>query len=160
MSQAKLTVEAPAKLNLFLNITGRRADGYHLLDSLFTFVGLCDSLEISPADGLSLRIDGPMAEVLAADEENLVLKAARRLATASGAEQRAAIRLTKRIPVAAGLGGGSADAAAALRGLSAFWGLDWPASRLEALAATLGADIPACVQSRPVLATGVGDILV
>jgi 4-diphosphocytidyl-2-C-methyl-D-erythritol kinase len=154
-----ISIDAPAKLNLFLNVTGRRGDGYHLLDSLFAFVGLADTLDIEPAEVLSLRIVGPMAEGLEANEGNLVLKATRLLASTAGVEPRGALTLTKRIPVAAGLGGGSADAAAALRGLSRSWGLDWPAARLEALAATLGADVPACVQSRPIVATGVGDIL-
>jgi 4-diphosphocytidyl-2-C-methyl-D-erythritol kinase len=154
-----LIIEAPAKLNLFLNITGRRPDGYHRLDSLFAFVKLSDTLEIAPAESLALRIEGPMAAGLEADANNLVLKAARLLARTAGIEPRAALTLTKRIPVAAGLGGGSADAAAALRGLSQFWGLDWPVRRLEELAATLGADVPACVRCRPVIARGIGELL-
>lgn len=152
---------ACAKLNLMLHVVGRRDDGYHLLESLFAFTRFGDVLTIEAADSLSLTIQGPFAPTLATSaDDNLVVRAARRLAEAAGRPAAgAAIRLDKRIPVAAGLGGGSADAAAALRGLNRLWGLGWSRERLAALAGALGADIPACVHSRPMWGTGVGDIL-
>jgi 4-diphosphocytidyl-2-C-methyl-D-erythritol kinase len=114
---------ARAKLNLYLHLVGRRADGYHELDSLVAFASCGDRLSVAPADRLTLHIEGPFAEALEAQGDNLVLKAARllreRFAIAPGAE----IRLEKRLPVAAGLGGGSADAAATLLGLARLWGI-------------------------------------
>src|SRR5262245_29282776 len=101
---------APAKLNLWLSVTGRRDDGYHLLDSLVVFVDLADQVEIVPAERLDLVADGPFAVQLAGETDNLVLRAVRALAGRAGIAPRVAIRLTKNIPVAAGLGGGSADA--------------------------------------------------
>ncbi len=149
---------APAKLNLFLNIVGRRDDGYHLLDSLFVFVACADSLTFAPEAGLSLGIDGPFAAGLAG-EDNLVTRAARLLAAEAGIAPVGRLTLTKNLPVAAGVGGGSADAAAALRLLNRAWNLDWPLRRLTPLAAQLGADIPACVASRPVIARATGEDL-
>jgi 4-diphosphocytidyl-2-C-methyl-D-erythritol kinase len=119
-----LSEPAPAKVNLYLHVTGRRADGYHLLDSLAVFGPAADELALAPAEGLSLALDGPFGELLAAEPDNLVLRAARALATAAGVPARAAITLTKRLPVASGIGGGSADAAAALRP-----NRGWPGSR-------------------------------
>jgi 4-diphosphocytidyl-2-C-methyl-D-erythritol kinase len=158
---APIVETARAKLNLMLHVVGRRADGYHLLESLFAFTRFGDVLTIEAADSLSLTIQGPFAPTLATSaDDNLVVRAARRLAEAAGLPAAgAAIRLEKRIPVAAGLGGGSADAAATLRGLNRLWGLGWSPERLAALAAALGADVPACVHSRPMWGTGVGDIL-
>src|SRR5207237_337820 len=105
-------VLAPAKINLWLNVLGRRADGYHLIDSLVAFTNLADEIDAVPSDRLSLAVDGPLAGLLAEEGDNLVLRAARLLADYAGIAPRAALRLTKHIPVAAGLGGGSADAAA------------------------------------------------
>lgn len=150
---------ARAKVNLWLNVVGRRDDGYHLLHSLVAFADLGDTLEIAPAEDLSLVIDGLGAAALSADTDNLVLKAARLLAAESGVRAGAAFRLTKRIPMAAGLGGGSADAAAALRALARLWQLDVPTARLSALAARLGADVPMCLHQRPCLAGGIGEKL-
>jgi 4-diphosphocytidyl-2-C-methyl-D-erythritol kinase len=146
------TVEAfaPAKINLTLHVTGRRADGYHLLDSLVAFADLGDTVTASPAGALTLEIDGPFAKGLSAGADNLVLRAARLF----GSRQGAAIRLTKRLPVAAGIGGGSADAAAALRALSALWERPLPAP--EQLLA-LGADVPACLASEACRMRGVGE---
>ncbi|HEY8611327.1 MAG TPA: 4-(cytidine 5'-diphospho)-2-C-methyl-D-erythritol kinase [Roseomonas sp.] len=152
--------DAPAKINLYLHVTGRRADGYHLLDSLVVFAGAADLVTVKPSEGLSLEIGGPEAGALAAEPDNLVLRAARLLAEA--ADRRlpgVALRLEKRLPVASGIGGGSADAAAALRALDRFWGLEMEASRLEALALRLGADVPVCVASRPARMSGVGEVL-
>ncbi|TCZ61300.1 4-(cytidine 5'-diphospho)-2-C-methyl-D-erythritol kinase [Roseicella aquatilis] len=188
-----LAEAAPAKVNLYLHVTGRRADGYHLLDSLAVFGPAADALSLAPAEGLTLALDGPFGGALARDRpggehgahdvpagegpdrdpadalqtdrgleaepDNLVLRAARALAEAAGVPPRAALRLTKRLPVASGIGGGSADAAAALRGLDRLWGLNLGEARLAAVAAPLGADIPVCVASRPARMGGVGELL-
>lgn len=153
-------VEAgPAKVNLFLHVTGRRADGYHLLDSLVVFGPAADVLHAAPADELSLAVEGPFGASLEAEPDNLVLRAARALAAAVGIEPRVALRLEKRLPVASGIGGGSADAAAALRLLDRLWGLGLGVARLREIGATLGADIPVCIESRPVRMAGVGEVL-
>lgn len=144
---------APAKVNLALHVTGRRADGYHLLDSLVAFPALGDRLEAEAADGLSLSLAGPFALGLGSGEDNLVLRAAALLRPPG---RGAALRLTKTLPIAAGLGGGSADAAAALRLLGRLWDVSEPAPR-EALA--LGADVPVCLRCRPARMRGVGEAL-
>lgn len=154
-----VTIEAPAKVNLYLHVTGKRADGYHLLDSLVAFAGIGDTLALAPADDLSLTLAGPTAAGLTADEDNIVLRAARLLADAAGMAPRAAITLTKRLPVAAGIGGGSADAAAALRGLVRLWGLSIAEDDLRALGLRLGADVPVCLAGRPTAMAGVGEHL-
>ena len=150
---------APAKVNLYLHVTGRRADGYHLLDSLAVFGPAADGLSLASADTLSLALEGPFGAALDAEPDNLVLRAARALAAAAGVPPRAALVLAKRLPVASGIGGGSADAAAALRGLDRLWGLRLGEARLAAIAAPLGADIPVCVASRPARMAGVGEVL-
>jgi 4-diphosphocytidyl-2-C-methyl-D-erythritol kinase len=151
---------ARAKVNLWLKVVGRRDDGYHLLDSLIAFTDLADEIEAAPSDRLTLAVDGPLAEGLAGEgDNNLVLKAARQLADRAGVAPRAALRLTKRIPVAAGLGGGSADAAATLRALIDLWRIALPVEELFDLAATLGADVPMCFAGRAALASGVGEQL-
>ncbi|WP_027283664.1 4-(cytidine 5'-diphospho)-2-C-methyl-D-erythritol kinase [Rubritepida flocculans] len=150
---------APAKVNLFLHVTGRRADGYHLLDSLAVFGPACDALAAEPAPALTLALDGPQGAALAGEPDNLVLRAARALAARAGVAGGAALRLTKRLPVASGIGGGSADAAAALRLLNRLWGAGLDEAALMALAAPLGADIPVCVPSRPARMQGVGERL-
>lgn len=149
---------APAKVNLFLHVLGRRADGYHLLDSLAVFGPGKDRLELEPGP-LSLRVIGPFAPGLAGEGDNLVLRAARALAAAAGVEARGALLLDKALPVASGIGGGSADAAAALRLLSRAWGLGWDGDGLRAVAAPLGADIPVCVDSSPARMGGVGEVI-
>jgi len=156
---AGMTEPAPAKVNLFLHVTGRRADGYHLLDSLVVFGPAADSLRAAPADELSLALAGPFGARLEAEPDNLVLRAARALAAAAGIEPRAALRLEKRLPVASGIGGGSADAAAALRLLDRLWGLDLGMGRLREIGAGLGADVPVCVEARPARMGGVGEVL-
>lgn len=139
---------------------GRRADGYHELDSLVAFADIGDRLTAVPAEGLSLRVSGPQAESLAAlGEDNLVLRAARRLAAAAGIAPGAAFRLEKNLPVAAGLGGGSSDAAAALRALAALWRLPADTEELAALGAALGADVPVCLYGRPAWLGGIGERL-
>jgi 4-diphosphocytidyl-2-C-methyl-D-erythritol kinase len=148
---------APAKVNLYLHVTGRRADGYHLLDSLAVFAGVGDRLTVSASDGLSLSVTGPFASGLEHEADNLVLRAARAVATHAGIQATGALRLEKNLPVASGIGGGSADAAATLRLLCRFWGLE--PSTLGQLVSDLGADVPVCLRSRPALMSGIGETL-
>ncbi len=152
-----VTASAPAKINLYLHVTGRRADGYHLVDSLIAFAGLGDTIHVRAADGLRLSVSGPFAAAVPTGPENLVLKAARALAGAAGVEARAGIRLIKRLPVASGIGGGSADAAAALKALMELWTVNLPAKDLRALALTLGADVPVCLAAHPACVGGIGE---
>lgn len=147
---------APAKINLTLQVTGRRDDGYHQLDSLVAFADSGDHLQFTPADGLDLAVTGPFAAALADEPENLVLRAARALQKAGNVRQGAAITLEKHLPVASGIGGGSADAAAALRGLSRLWGLALPPETLTEIALALGADLPVCLESKACLMRGIG----
>jgi 4-diphosphocytidyl-2-C-methyl-D-erythritol kinase len=149
---APLAELAPAKVNLALHVTGRRPDGLHLLDSLVVFARLGDRVEARAAATLSLDVDGPFAADLGAGRDNLVLHAARLL----GPGRAAALRLTKSLPVASGIGGGSANAAATLRLLSRLWGLPLPAP--EAVLA-LGADLPVCLAGRSCRMSGVGETL-
>jgi 4-diphosphocytidyl-2-C-methyl-D-erythritol kinase len=151
---------APAKVNLYLHVTGRRDDGHHLLDSLVAFVDIGDHLRAEPAASLSLMVDGPEAADLAAvGDDNLVLRAARLLADRAGVTAGAALYLDKHLPVAAGIGGGSSDAAAALLALKRLWRISLADEALYALGARLGADIPACLYGRAVWVGGVGERL-
>ncbi|MBR9973083.1 4-(cytidine 5'-diphospho)-2-C-methyl-D-erythritol kinase [Magnetospirillum sulfuroxidans] len=154
-----LSVEAWAKVNLYLHVTGRRDDGYHLLDSLVAFAGIGDTITVSPSSALSLTVDGPTAARLDVDDDNIVLRAARALAQAAGRPPQAHLHLTKRLPVAAGIGGGSADAAATLRALSRLWGVRLAPAALHALALSLGADVPVCLRGRPTRMSGIGETL-
>ena len=151
-----LTEGAPAKINLFLHVTGRRDDGYHLLDSLVVFAGAADRLAASAAEGLALEVDGPFASGLAGEADNLVLRAARALAAAGGMSPAARLRLTKNLPIASGIGGGSADAAAALRLLARLWRLPPPD---PAIGLELGADVPVCLAGRSARMQGIGEVL-
>lgn len=135
----KLVAEAFAKVNRSLVVLGKRPDGYHELDTLFQAVGLTDRLTFEESDGLTLDVDDPS---IPAGPENLVLRAARALGEATGVRPRAAITLEKRIPSGGGLGGGSADAAVTLLGLSALWELDLPLERLARVGGALGSDVP------------------
>jgi 4-diphosphocytidyl-2-C-methyl-D-erythritol kinase len=155
-SPARVAVLARAKVNLYLHVLGRRADGYHLLDSLVVFADVGDRIEAAGADSLRLAVDGPFAGEVPAGDDNLVLQAARALADAAGRPARAAIRLTKSLPVASGIGGGSADAAATLRALVRLWRVDIDGERLRRLALALGADVPMCLGARPVFVGGIG----
>ena len=148
---------APAKLNLALHVRGKLSDGRHSIETIFAFCTDGDRLSAQSADGISLEIEGPFATELAQDGDNLVLRAARALA--NGADARDGVRLTldKRLPVASGIGGGSADAAAALRLLTSLWRID-PA-HAEEVAPLLGSDVPACLLSRPARGDGAGDRL-
>lgn len=136
-------VVAPAKINLTLRVGKPRADGMHPLQSVVTFADVGDVVEAEANDALSLTIRGPFAAALQADADNLVLRAARALATAAGAPAAGArLVLEKNLPVASGIGGGSSDAAATLRALSALWGLKWSDARLAEIAQGLGSDVP------------------
>jgi 4-diphosphocytidyl-2-C-methyl-D-erythritol kinase len=151
---------ARAKVNLYLHITGRRADGYHLLDSLIVFADTGDQIALAPADRLALTIDGPFAAGLDAGPENLVLRAAHALREITGTRRGAAIRLTKNLPVASGIGGGSADAAATLSGLCGLWDVAPGRAALHAIAAKLGADVPVCLDGAASFVGGIGEDLV
>jgi 4-diphosphocytidyl-2-C-methyl-D-erythritol kinase len=152
---------APAKINLYLHVGPLRRDGLHEIASLFVFAEDGDRLRAAPARDLSLAIVGPFAGALQRDpvEDNLVLKAARVLRAAAGAGAGAALTLDKRLPIAAGIGGGSSDAAAALRALARLWRVRLPDEELRRLAFALGADVPACLDGRPVAVAGAGERL-
>jgi 4-diphosphocytidyl-2-C-methyl-D-erythritol kinase len=150
-----LSEPAPAKVNLYLRVTGRRADGYHLLDSLAVFGPAADLLSAEAGDALRLDVQGPFASALAGEGDNLVLRAARLLAEAARVAPQARLVLDKRLPVASGIGGGSADAAAALRLLARLWGVPVP----PGLATRLGADVPVCLVARPARMGGIGERL-
>lgn len=152
-----LVVAAPAKVNLFLHVGGKRADDYHDLESLVAFTAFGDEIFLEPDDGISLSLSGPFGAQLSGIEENLALKAAQLFAERAGAEKGVRIGLRKNVPVASGLGGGSADAAAVLRGLTRLWQLDPDRAVLMEIAASLGADIPVCVDSRPSWMEGRGE---
>jgi len=147
-----------AKINLALHVRERTADGYHRIETIFAFCEDGDAVSAEPADNLSLRISGPFATSLD-DRDNIVFRAAEALRQANGVESGAMLSLDKRLPVAAGLGGGSADAAAALRLLNRLWGINRPAGRLESVARGLGADVAACVRSETSVGKGKGDEL-
>jgi len=187
-----ITRFAPAKVNLYLHVTKKRDDGFHELDSLAVFADIGDTVTVVPGQGLSLSITGPFADDLDAGEDNLVLKAARALATHAGVRRGAHITLDKHLPVASGIGGGSADAAATLKALVDFWGIqpadddihhvahdvsstadnasalaalltvwrdDVDTNRMRAIGLELGADVPACLEGRPVFMGGIGERL-
>jgi len=156
--------EAPAKLNLYLHVTGRRADGYHELDSLIAFAAPFDLVSAAPAKELSLHLSGPFAPDLnsvlnSVDGQNLVEKAARRLAELADIKPAARITLDKQLPIAAGIGGGSSDAAAALRVLTSLWRLKINSNALQVLALSLGADVPMCLHGKTCFAGGIGEKL-
>ncbi len=146
--------QAPAKINLFLHVGERRGDGFHPLQSLAVFTAAGDVLRLEEGLGLSLAVEGPFGEKLQGESDNLVLRAGRALAGAG-----AKLTLTKNLPVASGVGGGSADAAAALRGLNRLWAAGKDQAALCEIAAGLGSDIPVCVLSAPSFMEGRGEIL-
>lgn len=147
---------AAAKVNLTLSVLGRRPDGFHEIESWVVPVGLSDELTFAPATALSLVLRGG-ASGAPADASNLVWRAAAALAAAAGRQPDVEIELEKRIPVGAGLGGGSSDAAATLLGLNALWGLNWPVGRLVPIAARLGSDVPLFLQPGPAVIRGRGE---
>jgi 4-diphosphocytidyl-2-C-methyl-D-erythritol kinase len=153
-----IVATAPAKINLALHVRARRADGYHEIETLFAFLRKGDTLTLAPGP-LSLAIAGPFAGDLAVGEDNLVLRAARAYAAATGVAQSGAFLLDKRLPIASGIGGGSADAAAALRALARRDGVALDDRRLFACAEALGSDVPACLMGVTALGGGRGELL-
>ena len=153
----QLTEPAPAKLNLALHVRGKLPAGRHRIETIFAFCTDGDQVAASADDDLTFEASGPFAGELGAPEDNLVMKAARALRTSAGANQGAALVLTKNLPVASGIGGGSADAAAALRLLTRLWNID--PTHAAAVAPGLGADVPACLLSMSVRGDGAGDEL-
>ncbi len=157
MHQKKFVWPAPAKLNLMLHITGRRADGYHELQTVFQFLDLCDELQYeTTSNGQINRVEGP-STINA--EDDLVVRSARALQQQSGTAQGVKIRVRKRIPVGAGLGGGSSDAATTLHALNRLWKLDLAVDRLADIGLSLGADVPVFVHGFAAFAEGVGERL-
>ncbi len=153
-----ITERASAKINLSLHVTGKRDDGYHLLDSVVGFTEIGDQLSLEPAEDFSLEIDGPFGAGLTADETNLVMRAARALAKHQpDVFTGAAMVLRKNLPLASGIGGGSADAAAALRGLIKLNDAKIDDADLAAMALSLGADVPVCMGSRTCRMRGIGE---
>ena len=148
---------APAKLNLALHVRGRRSDGRHDLETIFAFCLAGDRLSAGPGEGLSMTIDGPFAEGLSTGEDNLVIRAAQALAQAARVPVNASLHLSKALPVASGIGGGSADAGAALRLLTRLWRID--PTHASAIAPALGSDVPACLLSMTARGAGAGDAL-
>lgn len=157
MTTAPLSLPAPAKLNLFLHITGRRDDGYHLLQTLFQFLDHGDTLHFSPRDDGQIRLLSELPGVDA--EDNLIVRAARLLQHTSGTTRGADIRLDKRLPMGGGIGGGSSDAATTLVGLNHLWQTGLNEDQLAELGLTLGADVPVFVRGRAAWAEGVGEQL-
>jgi 4-diphosphocytidyl-2-C-methyl-D-erythritol kinase len=154
-----LVESAPAKVNLSLRVLGRRADGYHDIESLVAFAGVGDQLSLTPGDALTLAVAGPGAAQTGAEADNLVVTAANALAARVPSLRAGAFQLEKNLPVAAGLGGGSADAAAALRLLARANKLAVGDPRLHDAARATGADVPVCLDPRPRIMRGIGEIL-
>ena len=150
---------APAKINLFLHIVGRRPDGMHLIDSLVVFAELGDVVTVRPGTDISLTRSGSMAGDLPPIEDDLVFRAARLLAETAQVTAGATINVEKNLPVASGIGGGSADAAATIRALARLWRIDMPSDRMASLAQQLGADVAVCLESRPLRIGGIGEQL-
>lgn len=147
---------APAKINLFLHVGEKRADGFHALQSLVAFTASGDELGFDTSASLDLVIGGPFGQGLSAGEDNLILRAARAL---PGGDSGAAVKLTKNLPVASGIGGGSADCAATLRGLNKLWGLGLDTQTLQKIGEGLGSDVPVCITCRAQWMEGRGEIL-
>lgn len=155
-----VTCEAYAKVNLYLHVTGKRENGYHELDSLVCFAQTGDRLSFAPADEITLQVTGPMARFLEGeDEDNLVLRAAHGLKQLCGYGGGAAIVLEKQLPVAAGIGGGSGDAAATLKGLCTLWNVFPDPLGLQQLALSLGADVPICLKQHAAHVGGIGEVI-
>ena len=154
-----VSVRAPAKINLALQVCGRRADNYHLLDSLVVFADVGDRITVTAHDKLELAVTGRFAAALAQEPDNLVLRAARYLAARHKIDKGARISLEKNLPVASGVGGGSADAAATLRACARLWGVDAGQLADGEIAAGLGADVPVCLSGVPAFMSGIGEII-
>lgn len=153
-----ISLIAPAKINLALHVTGLRDDGYHLLDSLVVFVAFGDRVSVKRGPVDSFDMSGPFGRKLPGDESNLVLRARDALrARFPEHTTPAVIHLEKHLPVASGIGGGSSDAAATLRALTALWGIEAEPAQLAKIGLTLGADVPMCLQGQPLFARGIGE---
>lgn len=161
-----LTIFAPAKINLYLHVTGRLDNGYHTLDSLVAFADIGDSVSIEPAQDFEFVITGPYAKYFSAKERdaspnssNIAVQAAWMLAQAAQKNLHVKITLTKNMPLAAGIGGGSSDAAAVAWGLSEWWGIPKGSHYLPGIMARLGADVPVCFSCRASRVRGIGDVI-
>ena len=150
-------MDAPAKINLYLNITGQRINDYHELDSLIAFASHGDQIVVKKCDHFRLEASGPFSETLPPSNENLVIKAAKELAMGTNYESGACIKLIKNLPVSSGIGGGSADAAATLRALNELWETNLQNKDLMIMALRLGADVPVCLLSKTARISGIGD---
>lgn len=145
--------KSPAKINLFLNIVGKRADGYHLLESLFIPLSLHDEMYFENASDITSDVEGENIE------DNIVIKAARKLNEVAGTNNGVHIKIKKNIPIGAGLGGGSSNAATTLKVLNEMWGLNYPPQKLREIAVTIGADVPFFIDAVPAFVQGIGEIL-
>ena len=152
-----LSITAPAKINLYLHLTGIRDDGYHLIDSLVVFASVHDIIMIEPANNLTLINRGPFGKGLPTTSDNLVMCAAEKLQNLSGITDGAKITLTKNLPIASGIGGGSSDAAAAIKGLIRHWGIHLSLNDLSGLALRIGADVPICLFGQAAFMGGIGE---
>jgi 4-diphosphocytidyl-2-C-methyl-D-erythritol kinase len=155
-----LSIFAPAKINLYLHIIGKRSNGLHILDSLVVFAGYGDIVSVTSSAELTLTIEGPFAKNLSTCNDNLVIKAAKTLAKFAGIEPKAHIILTKNIPVSAGVGGGSADATATLRALTELWKISLSKAELMHLAQKLGSDVSVCIAGGPSFMSGTGEKII
>ncbi|MFI0845602.1 4-(cytidine 5'-diphospho)-2-C-methyl-D-erythritol kinase [Mesorhizobium sp. IMUNJ 23232] len=158
---AAVAEAAPAKINLALHVAGRRPDGYHLIESLSVFTAFGDEIAIGPAPRDLFTVSGPFAQEIPDGADNLAVQArdALRKAAGSAAASPALIFLEKNIPASSGVGGGSSDAAAALRALARFWKLDIGVDALARIGLALGADVPMCLHSTPLVARGIGEVI-
>lgn len=158
---AAVAEAAPAKINLALHVTGRRPDGYHLIESFSVFTAFGDQIAVGPAPRDLFTVSGPFAHEIPGGVDNLAVQARDALRKIGGAAAAspALIFLEKNIPASSGVGGGSSDAAAVLRGLKRFWKLDLGASALARIGLALGADVPMCLHSKPLVARGIGDVI-
>ena len=152
-----MNVKAYAKINWYLYVKGKRPDGYHDLDMIMQHIDLHDDLYIENLSDNELRLGITGSDALSISDDNLIIKAARLLQTRSGTTQGADIRLEKRIPIGAGLGGGSADAAAVLTGLNRLWGLNYTLHQLQQIGLQIGADVPYCLEPGPAIVSGIGE---
>jgi 4-diphosphocytidyl-2-C-methyl-D-erythritol kinase len=158
MPSSGLVLRAPAKLNLALEVTGQRDDGYHDIDTVMTTISLADEVRLTPGEAFEVRLGGPQAAGIDATDD-LAGRAARVLAEAAEHPLDVRIEVTKRVPHAAGLGGGSSDAAAVLRGLNELWGLEWAVTRLSEVAASIGSDVPFFLHGGAARCTGRGEVV-
>lgn len=159
MDSIQLAEDAPAKINLALHITGQRADGFHLLESLVIFTAFGDRILIEPTATDTFSVSGPFADSLPANSNNLVIRARDALRHAATQLHPVAIRLEKHLPIASGIGGGSSDAAATLRALNRLWRCGLTPEELARIAGRLGADVPMCLAATPLIARGIGEII-